>query len=86
MQLCSFLPWSRNHYNGYTKQFQEPYAYGEQVPTNCRRYVSCANQDDNDGLYYTVPRPKGHDERPAPPRELAEASGAWAQPADARRG
>ncbi len=39
MQLGSFLPWFRNHYDGYNKQFQEPYAYGEPVPTNCRTYV-----------------------------------------------
>jgi alpha-glucosidase len=39
MHLGSFLPWYRNHYNGYTKQFQEPWAYGEPVPTNCRKYV-----------------------------------------------
>lgn len=39
MQLGSFLPWYRNHYNGYTKDFQEPYRYGEPVPTNCRKYV-----------------------------------------------
>jgi alpha-glucosidase len=39
MQLGSFLPWFRNHYDGYNKQFQEPYAYGEPVPTNCRKYV-----------------------------------------------
>ncbi|HMG33252.1 MAG TPA: TIM-barrel domain-containing protein [Blastocatellia bacterium] len=39
MQLGSFLPWFRNHYDGYNKQFQEPYAYGEPVPTNCREYV-----------------------------------------------
>ncbi len=39
MQLGSFLPWYRNHYNGYTKQFQEPYRYGEPVPTHCRKYV-----------------------------------------------
>src|SRR5215471_11774016 len=39
MQLGSFLPWYRNHYDGYNKQFQEPYAYGEPVPTNCRHYV-----------------------------------------------
>jgi alpha-glucosidase len=39
MQLGSFLPWYRNHYNGYSKEFQEPYAYGEPVPTNCRKYV-----------------------------------------------
>lgn len=39
MQLGSFLPWYRNHYNGYTKAFQEPYRYGEPVPSNCRKYI-----------------------------------------------
>jgi alpha-glucosidase len=39
MQVGSFLPWFRNHYDGYNKQFQEAYAYGEPVPTNCRKYV-----------------------------------------------
>lgn len=39
MHLGSFLPWFRNHYDGYNKQFQEAYAYGEPVPTNCRKYV-----------------------------------------------
>jgi alpha-glucosidase len=39
MHLGSFLPWYRNHYNGYTKQFQEPYNYGAPVPANCRKYV-----------------------------------------------
>jgi alpha-glucosidase len=39
MQLGSCLPWYRNHYDGYNKQFQEIYAYGEPVPTNCRKYV-----------------------------------------------
>jgi alpha-glucosidase len=39
MHLGSFLPWYRNHYDGYNKQFQEPYAYGEPVPTNCRKYI-----------------------------------------------
>ncbi len=39
MQLGSFLPWFRNHYDGYNKQFQEAYAYAEPVPTNCRKYV-----------------------------------------------
>lgn len=39
MHLGSFLPWYRNHYDGYNKSFQEPYAYGEPVPTNCRKYV-----------------------------------------------
>ena len=39
MHLGSFLPWYRNHYDGYIKAFQEPYRYGEPVPTNCRKYV-----------------------------------------------
>ena len=39
MHLGSFLPWYRNHYDGYNKDFQEPYRYGEQVPTNCRKYI-----------------------------------------------
>lgn len=39
MQLGSFLPWYRNHYDGYNKQFQEVYQYGEPVPANCRTYV-----------------------------------------------
>jgi alpha-glucosidase len=39
MQVGAFLPWYRNHYNGYTKQFQEVYQYGEPVPTNCRKFV-----------------------------------------------
>src|SRR6267143_1812109 len=39
MHLGAFLPWYRNHYNGYTKSFQEPFRYGEQVPTNCRKYI-----------------------------------------------
>ena len=37
--LGSFLPWFRNHYDGYTKQFQECYAYGEPVPQNCRYFI-----------------------------------------------
>jgi alpha-glucosidase len=39
MQAGSFLPWYRNHYIGYDKQFQEAYAYGEPVTTICRKYV-----------------------------------------------
>ncbi|HWR49856.1 MAG TPA: TIM-barrel domain-containing protein [Bryobacteraceae bacterium] len=39
MQLGSFLPWFRNHYDGYNKEFQEPIKYGEPVPTNTRKYV-----------------------------------------------
>ncbi|UHH00621.1 TIM-barrel domain-containing protein [Pseudomonas sp. 7-41] len=39
MQLGSFLPWYRNHYDGYAKQFQEPFKYAEPVPSNCRKYI-----------------------------------------------
>lgn len=39
MTLGSFLPWFRNHYDGYNKQFQEPMFYGEPVPTHCRKFV-----------------------------------------------
>jgi alpha-glucosidase len=39
MNLGAFLPWYRNHYDGYTKLFQEPYRYGEPVPANCRKYI-----------------------------------------------
>lgn len=54
MQLGSFLPWYRNHYDGYNKQFQEAYAYGEPVPTNCRKYVElryCMLQVYYDAMY-----------------------------------
>ncbi len=40
MTLGAFLPWYRNHYDAYTKSFQEPYRYGEPVPTNCRKYIN----------------------------------------------
>lgn len=39
MHVGAFLPWYRNHYNGYTKQFQEVYEFGEPVPSNCRKYL-----------------------------------------------
>lgn len=39
MQLGSFLPWFRVHYDGYNKQFQEPYAYGEPFISHCRKTV-----------------------------------------------
>lgn len=54
MQLGSFLPWYRNHYDGYNKQFQEAYAYGEPVPSNCRAYVElryCMLQVYYDAMY-----------------------------------
>ena len=39
MHLGAFLPWYRNHYDGYVKGFQEPFAYGDPVPANCRKYI-----------------------------------------------
>lgn len=39
MHVGAFLPWYRNHYYGYLKQFQEVYEYGEPVPTYCRKYI-----------------------------------------------
>ena len=39
MQLGSFLPWFRNHYLGYDKEYQEVYAYGEPVTGICRRII-----------------------------------------------
>ena len=48
MTMGAFLPWYRNHYNGYTKAFQEPYNYVHAYPENdlgyqvldaCRKYV-----------------------------------------------
>ena len=37
--LGAFLGWFRNHYDGYSKSFQEPYAYGEPVCSDCRKYI-----------------------------------------------
>ncbi|MDD5271546.1 MAG: glycoside hydrolase family 31 protein [Methylovulum sp.] len=54
IQVGSFLPWFRNHYDGYNKQFQEVYAYGEPVPTNCRKYIELRyrmNQIYYDAMY-----------------------------------
>ena len=39
MTCGAFLPWYRNHYDGYNKSFQEPYNYAEPVPSNCRKYI-----------------------------------------------
>jgi len=46
MTMGAFLPWYRNHYDGYTKAFQEPYNYlkkygdlGYTVLNSCRKYV-----------------------------------------------
>jgi len=40
MTMSAFMPWFRNHYDAYTKEFQEPYRYGEPVPTHCRKYIN----------------------------------------------
>jgi alpha-glucosidase len=37
--LSAFIGWFRNHYNGYTKAYQEPYRYGEPYASICRRYI-----------------------------------------------
>jgi alpha-glucosidase len=39
MNLGAFLPWYRNHYDGYSKQYQEPYAYGDPYLSYCRKYI-----------------------------------------------
>lgn len=44
MTAGAFLPWYRNHYDGYTKAFQEPYAYGQPVPDHCRKYINMRYQ------------------------------------------
>ncbi|MGC3990288.1 MAG: glycoside hydrolase family 31 protein [Chthoniobacteraceae bacterium] len=40
--LSAFIGWFRNHYDGYNKQFQEPYAYGglnSGVLPACKKYI-----------------------------------------------
>jgi alpha-glucosidase len=39
VQVGSFLPWFRNHYIGYDKEYQEVYAFGEPVVSICRKFV-----------------------------------------------
>jgi len=49
MTMGAFLPWYRNHYNGYTKAYQEPYnysqykyintTYNENVLPACKKYI-----------------------------------------------
>ena len=39
MQAGAFLPWFRNHYLGYDKEYQEAYAYGDAVARICRACV-----------------------------------------------
>ncbi|NET71545.1 MAG: DUF5110 domain-containing protein [Sphaerospermopsis sp. SIO1G2] len=63
MTMGAFLPWYRNHYDGYTKAFQEPYNYVQAYPDKglgykvldaCRKYVRIRYQLLQlfyDGLY-----------------------------------
>jgi alpha-glucosidase len=37
--MSAFFGWFRNHYDGYSKQYQEPFAYPEPVPSICRKYI-----------------------------------------------
>ena len=38
--LSAFIGWCRNHYDGYNKQYQEPYAYGGLCQFACQKYIS----------------------------------------------
>ncbi len=53
MTLGAFLPWYRNHYDSYTKAFQEPFNYADpnfsaapntDVPRICRKYIEIRYQ------------------------------------------
>lgn len=44
MTAGAFLPWYRNHYDGYNKSFQEPFMYGDPVPQNCVKYINMRYQ------------------------------------------
>lgn len=44
MNLGAFLPWYRNHYDGYVKAYQEPYKYGDPYLSYCRKYVDLRYQ------------------------------------------
>ena len=37
--LSAFIGWCRNHYDGYSKQYQEPYAYGGDCQYACQKYI-----------------------------------------------
>jgi len=39
LQISAFLPWFRDHYTAYDKDYQEPYRYPEPVPTCCRKII-----------------------------------------------
>jgi alpha-glucosidase len=38
--LSAFIGWFRNHYDGYTKSYQEPYKYGDPYEAICRKYIA----------------------------------------------
>ncbi len=44
MTAGAFLPWYRNHYDGYSKMYQEPYRYGTTVADNCRENINIRYQ------------------------------------------
>jgi len=37
--LSAFIGWCRNHYDGYNKQYQEPFAYADPCQSACRKYI-----------------------------------------------
>jgi alpha-glucosidase len=37
--LSAFIGWCRNHYDGYNKAYQEPYAYSDPCQSACRKYI-----------------------------------------------
>jgi alpha-glucosidase len=37
--ISAFIGWCRNHYDGYNKQYQEPYAYGGLCQAACQKYI-----------------------------------------------
>lgn len=37
--VSAFIGWCRNHYDGYNKAYQEPYAYGDPCQAACRKYI-----------------------------------------------
>src|SRR5271166_1378107 len=38
--MSAFFGWCRNHYDGYNKQYQEPYAYGGLCQAACQKYIN----------------------------------------------
>jgi alpha-glucosidase len=37
--LSAFIGWFRNHYDGYNKQYQKPFAYQDPYQSACRKYI-----------------------------------------------